>query len=168
MKPINPKGNLPWILIARTDAEAEAPIFWPPIGKNQLTGKDPYAGKYSGKEEKGGGQRMRWLDCITISMGISLSKFREILEDMEAWHAAVHGITKSQTWLSYWTTTAHSSSHFVWHGYFSGSLNILHTSTLAYFQSVLHYISQAKFGGCRYDQFYTLLKNFIGFPLLLK
>ena len=53
IKPINPKGNQPWIFIGRTDAEAEAPILWPPDSKNWLTGKDPYAGKDWRQKEKG-------------------------------------------------------------------------------------------------------------------
>ena len=50
---VNPKGNQPWIFIGRTDAEAEAPILWPPDVKNWLIGKDPDAGKDWGQEEKG-------------------------------------------------------------------------------------------------------------------
>ena len=53
IKPVNPKGNLPWVFIGRTGAKAEAPIFWPPDVKSQLTGKDPDAGKDWGQEEKG-------------------------------------------------------------------------------------------------------------------
>ena len=53
IKPANPKGNQPWIFIGRTDAEAEAPILWPPDAKSQLTGKDAGAGKDWGQEEKG-------------------------------------------------------------------------------------------------------------------
>ena len=52
IKPVNPKGNQSWIFIGRTDAEAEAPIVWPPDTKSQLTGKDPDAGKDWGQEEK--------------------------------------------------------------------------------------------------------------------
>ena len=53
IKQISPKGNQPWIFIGRTDAETGAPIFWPPDAKNQLTGKDPDAGKDWGQEGKG-------------------------------------------------------------------------------------------------------------------
>ena len=51
--PVNPEGNQPWIFIGRTDAEAEAPILWPPDAKNWLIGKDPDAGKDWRRKEKG-------------------------------------------------------------------------------------------------------------------
>ena len=67
IKPVNPKGNQLWIFFRRIDAEAEAPILWPPDEKSRITGKDPDAGE-DWRQMRGGRQRMRWLDSITHSM----------------------------------------------------------------------------------------------------
>ena len=106
-KPVNSKGNQPGIFTGRTDAEAETPILWPPNAKNRLTGKDPDLGKIEGKRRRGW-QRMRWLDSITTSTDMNLSKLQEIVKDRGAWHVAVHRVAKSQTRLNNWTT---ASSH---------------------------------------------------------
>ena len=97
----NPKGNQPCIFIGRTvaEAEAQAPVLWTPDVKGRLTGNDPDTGKIEGQKRREQ-QRMRWLDSITNSMDMNLSKFWEIVEDRGAWRATVPGVTKNWIQLS--------------------------------------------------------------------
>ena len=106
IKPVYPKGNQSWIFTGRTDAEAEAPVLWPPDVKNWLTRKDPDAGKDWRHEEKG--MTPDEMDGWHHQLGAH--EFEQALgfgdpksQDREAWHAAVHGVSKSQTQLSDWT-----------------------------------------------------------------
>ena len=102
IKPVNPKGNQPWIFTEKTDAEAEAPILQLPDAKSWVIGKDPDAGKYWRQEEKGTTED----EMVGWHHQLNGHAFRQTGRRWRTGEpgAAVHEVAKSQTWLSYRTS----------------------------------------------------------------
>ena len=110
IKPVSPKGYQPWIFIGRTDAESEAPILGHLMWRANSLENPLMLEKIEGRRRRGQ-QRMRWLDGITNSMDMNLSKLQEIAGERGPWCATVHGVAKSQTQLNDCTTCAQEECH---------------------------------------------------------
>ena len=103
IKPVNPKGNQPWRFIGRNMLKLKLQYFGHPMWRANSLENTLMLGKIEGRKRRGQ-QRMRWLNGITNSVDMILTKVWERVKTWEAWYIAVHEVTKSWTWLSNWTT----------------------------------------------------------------
>ena len=96
IQPVHPKGDQSWVFIGRTDFEAETPIVGHLMRRVNSLEKSEMLGRIGGRRRRGQ-QRMRWLDNITDLMNMGLGRLWELVMDREAWHAVIHGVSKSWT-----------------------------------------------------------------------
>ena len=129
IQPVHSKGDQSWVFFGRNDAKAETLVLWPPHAKNWLIGKISHAGRDWGQEEKGTteNEMVGWHHQLD---GCEFEWTPGVGWTLEAWRAAIHGVTKSQTWLSNWTELntllVYCLSTILCNGTFCSAANVLY------------------------------------------